>query len=131
MSALADVQSALLITLRGNTAFSAAVSGIYDGPPPRASYPYVALATGSALDFSHKTGRGRELSLALSIYDDGISAQRLIGLMGQAEDILDGGIADPPDWQIVTCNFQRARVLRNAGAPWAGLLEYRFKVLEI
>lgn len=130
-SALEAVQQALVATLSGHVALMDMVSGIFDGPPPRADFPYIALATGASVDWSHKGGVGRELSLALTIHDDGETAARLHRVMALVEDALESGLADPAGWQIVTFDFRRTRIVRSAVSPWSGLIEYRATVLKI
>ena len=128
-SALEAVQRILVATLAAYQPLDDLVSGIYDGPPPRAVFPYIALATGASLDWSHKNGTGRELSLALTVHDDGETAARLHRVMALVEEAMAVGLADPDDWQIVTFDFRRTRILRSAVSPWSGLLEYRARVL--
>ncbi|NCN84138.1 MAG: DUF3168 domain-containing protein [Sphingomonadales bacterium] len=106
------------------------ISGLFDGPPPRAEFPYIALATGASLDWSHKGGVGRELSLALTIYDDGETAARLHRVMALVEEALEPGLEDASGWQIITFDFRRTRILRRATGPWSGLMEYRARVLK-
>jgi len=130
-SALEAVQQALVATLSGHVALMDMVNGIFDGPPPRADFPYIALATGASVDWSHKGGVGRELSLALTIQDDGDTAARLHRVMALVEEALEPGLDDPDGWQIVTFDFRRTRILRSAVSPWSGLIEYRAKVLKI
>ncbi|WP_321327067.1 DUF3168 domain-containing protein [uncultured Parasphingorhabdus sp.] len=129
-SALEAVQQQLVAQLDGNGALMDLVSGIFDGPPPRAAFPYIALATGASLDWSHKSGTGRELSLALTIHDDGETAARLHRVMALVEQALEPGLDDPAGWQIVTFDFRRTRILRSAVSPWNGLIEYRTRVLR-
>lgn len=130
-SALEAVQQALVATLSGHVALMDMVNGIFDGPPPRADFPYIALATGASLDWSHKGGVGRELSLALTIHDDGDTAARLHRVMALVEEALEAGLDDPDGWQIVTFDFRRTRIVRSAVSPWSGLIEYRATVLKI
>ncbi|MEO9599623.1 DUF3168 domain-containing protein [Parasphingorhabdus sp.] len=130
-SALEAVQRQLVIGLDGHAPLMGLISGIYDGPPPRAAFPYIALATGASLDWSHKGGVGRELSLALTVHDDGDTAARLHRVMALVEDALEPGLDDPAGWQIVTFDFRRTRVLRSAVSPWSGLIEYRARVLKV
>ncbi|MGB5484870.1 DUF3168 domain-containing protein [Parasphingorhabdus sp.] len=128
--ALEAVQQQLVARLSGHAELTGLVSGIYDGPPPRADFPYIALATGASLDWSHKGGVGRELSLALTAYDDGETAARLHRVMALVEETLESGLDDPLGWQIVTFDFRRTRILRSAVSPWSGLVEYRARVLR-
>lgn len=129
-SALETVQQQLVARLNAHTELTGLVSGIFDGPPPRADFPYIALATGASLDWSHKGGVGRELSLALTVHDDGETAARLHRVMALVEEALEPGLDDLAGWQIVTFDFRRTRVLRSAVSPWSGLVEYRARVLK-
>lgn len=130
-SALEAVQRQLVTQLNGYVPLVDLISGIFDGPPPRADFPYIALATGASLDWSHKGGVGRELSLALTIHDDAETAARVHRVMALVEEALEEGLDDPAGWQIVTFDFRRTRILRRATGPWSGLVEYRAKVLRI
>ncbi len=129
-SALEAVQTSMVASLQSHQPLVDMVTGIFDGSPARAKFPYIVLATGASLDWSHKTGEGRALSLALRVHDDGASAARLHRTMALVEDALKDGLSDPPDWQIVTFDFRRTRILRSAISPWNGLLEYRARCLK-
>lgn len=129
-SALEAVQEQLVARLYAHDPLMDLISGIFDGPPPRAGFPYIALATGASLDWSHKGGVGRELSLALTVHDDGETAARLHRVMALVEAVLEPGLDDPVGWQVVTFTFRRTRVLRRAAGPWSGLMEYRAQVLR-
>jgi len=129
--ALEAVQRQLVARLQTHAALMDLISGIFDGPPPRAKFPYIALATGASLDWSHKSGVGRELSLALTVHDDGETAARLHRVMAVVEEVLAAGLEDPAGWQIVTFDFRRTRILRRAAAPCSGLVEYRARVLRL
>lgn len=129
--ALEAVQGQLVARLQAHAALMDLISGIFDGPPPRAGFPYLAFATGASLDWSHKGGVGRELSLAVTIHDDGETAARLHRVMALVEEALEPGLDDAVGWQIVTFDFRRTRILRRAVAPWSGLVEYRARVLRL
>ncbi len=128
--AVEAVQHSLVTALNAHQPLMDEIEGVYDGPPPRARFPYVALTTGASLDWSFKGGAGRELSLALTVHDDGQSAARLHRTMALVEEALEAGLEDPDGWQIVTFDFRRTRILRNAISPWSGLIEYRARVLR-
>ncbi len=130
-SALEAVQRELVAAMNAHQPLLDTINGIHDGPPPRTRFPYIALATGASLDWSFKGGTGRELSLALTVHDDGDSAARLHRVMALVEAALESGLSDPDGWQIVTFDFRRSRILRNAVSPWSGLVEYRARVLKI
>ncbi len=130
-SALEAVQQQLVAKLDAYSPLMGLISGIFDGPPPRAAFPYIALATGASLDWSYKDGVGRELSLALTVHDDGATAARLHRAMALVEEALEPGLEDAAGWQIVTFDFRRTRISRRAAGAWSGLVEYRARVLRI
>lgn len=107
--------------------------GVYEGPPVQAAVPYAVVEAGPEMDWSHKSGTGRELRLAVTIHDRGERPARLHALMEQAEAALAGLGTVPGGWQLVTFRFLRSRVAPpTAGAPsgqWTGLIEYRARML--
>jgi hypothetical protein len=123
------VQSALINTIEAHPALADALTGVYDGPPPHAAFPYVAIADGVVSDWSTKTAIGREIRLALTVWDDGQEAARLHDLIGHVEDAVAALPRDLPGWRIASCVFLRSLVARDPAGPWAGLVEYRVRML--
>ncbi len=124
------LQRALVATLRA-APFADQLSGIYDGPPADAACPYLAISDGSTIDWSHKTGRGREHRLSIAIWDDGATPARLHTLLGAAEDAIEAMPRTLDGHRIASLVFLRARVVRDPDGPWAGRLDYRVRTLEI
>lgn len=131
MSGAAEaVQAALVAVLQGHAPVAGVVSGIYDGPPARAAWPYVVIEDGSTTDWSHKSGRGREHRIGITIWDEGASPARLQGLMAEAEIAIEG-IGEALDGhRLVSLVFLRSRVVRDPDGPWAGVIQYRARTLE-
>lgn len=129
--AVIAVQAALVVALGGHAGLAEAVSGIFDGPPARAAYPYVSIGEAVSTDWSSKTARGREIRIAVTIWDDGERPALLHGLMADAEDAIDGMARDLDGWRVASLAFLRARIVRDADGPWAGLVEYRVRVMEV
>lgn len=127
--AVQAVLAAAVTALQAHPVLAATLTGIYDGPPPRAGCPYVAIGGGMATDWSTKTEDGREIRLALTVWDDGEVAPRLHGLTGHVEDAIAALPSDLPGWRVASNVFLRALVVRDAAGPWAGLLEWRVRVL--
>lgn len=121
MSAGGALQSAIASSLAGN----AELSGVFDGPPARAAYPYVALDATTEADWSHKSGTGREVMVAITVWDD--QPVRLHGLADKVEAALDGLAVD--GWQLVTMRLVRRRVVRDVAGPWAAAIDYRARML--
>jgi hypothetical protein len=124
------LQRALVAALQAHPALADALTGIFDGPPPHASYPYISIADGLVTDWSTKTATGREIRLALTVWDDGEEAARLHDLMGHVEDAVAALPRDLPGWRIASCVFLRSLVARDPAGPWAGLVEYRVRILK-
>jgi hypothetical protein len=125
------VQAALVAALAARPALASAVSGIFDGPPPRAAYPYVLVDDGATTDWSTKTASGREHRLAITIWDDGASAARLQNLMAEAEAAIEAMPRSLTGHRVASLVFLRARVVRDPDGPWAGLIEYRARTIEV
>jgi hypothetical protein len=126
--AAAAVQAALVTALRGHAPL-AEVSGVFLGPPARAAYPYVAIGAAASVDWSHKTGRGREHRVTVSLWDD--DAARAIRLSGETETAIEGMARVLDGHRVVSLALVRTRMLRERGdGPWAGIVEYRLRTLE-
>jgi hypothetical protein len=130
-SAMHALQAAAVSALAAHPVLANALTGIYDGPPPRAVFPYVAINDGIVSDWSTKTGVGREIRFAITVWDDGESATRLSNLMSHVEGAVLAIPRDLPDWRIASLVFVRSMVVRDPAGPWAGLVEHRARLLAI
>ena len=129
--AVQALQAAAVAALTAHPVLNAEISGIYDGPPSRAAFPYIAITDGLTSDWSTKTEAGREIRLALTVWDDGESATRLAKLMGHVEDAVMAMPSDLDGWRIASLVFTRSMVVRDAAGPWAGLVEHRVRLLAV
>jgi Protein of unknown function (DUF3168) len=127
--AMQVLQAAAVAALEAHPVLSSEISGVYDGPPPRAVFPYISVADGLVSDWSTKTATGREIRLAMTVWDDGEQASRLSSLMGHVEDAVAAMPRNLPGWSIASSVFLRSMVARDAAGPWAGLVEYRIRML--
>lgn len=125
------LQAAAIAALSAHPVLATQLSGIYDGPPPRAAFPYVAVTDGLTSDWSTKTATGREIRLAFTVWDDGEAATRLADLMGHVDDAILAIPRDLPGWRIASLVFLRSIVVRDAAGPWAGLVEHRVRLLAV
>lgn len=124
------LQSALVSQLLAAPGLRA-LTGVYDGPPPRAAFPYASISTTSATDWSTKTETGREVRLALTLWDDGDTPARLHALLAETEAALASLPRTLPGWQIVSLVLTRTLVARDPTGPWAGLVDHRFRLLKL
>jgi hypothetical protein len=129
--AVTAVQAALVAALKGHAPLTPLITGIYDGPPPRAAFPYITIGESPSTDWSTKTAVGREIRLALSVWDDGSSAARLHRIMGIVENAVASIARDVPGWRLVSLIFLRSMAVRSAAGPWVGLVDHRVRVLAV
>jgi hypothetical protein len=122
MSAGGSLQTAIATALNG----IASLTGVFDGPPARAAFPYVALDATTETDWGHKSGVGREVMVAITVWDD--QPVRLHDLADSVETALE----DVPainGWQLVTMQLIRRRVVRDVAGPWAAAVDFRARML--
>lgn len=117
------VEAALIDALSG-------IAPVYDRAPPRAPFPYIVISDSPVSDWSTKTERGREIRVALNIWDDGDDAGRLAALVNDVEAAMAVFPRDLAGWRVASLVFLRSLVSRDPAAPWVALVEYRVRVLE-
>ena len=122
MSAGAALQTAVIGALASVTD----LMGVFDGPPARAVYPYVAIDASLESDWSHKSGAGREVLLAVTLWDD--QPSRLQILVDQLESAVLA-IAATDGWQLVSLVLMRRKTVRDVAGPWASALNFRARML--
>lgn len=122
MSAGAALQAAIATAMAGVSE----LTGVFDGPPARATFPYAAIDASSESDWSHKSGGGREVMVAVTIWDD--QPARLQQLADQVElSVLAVGAVE--QWQLVNLRMIRRRTLRDVAGPWATGIDFRARLL--
>ena len=122
MSAGGALQTAIAAALGGVEG----LTGVFDGPPARAAYPYVALDATTETDWGHKSGDGRDVLVAITLWDD--QPVRLHGLADDIEARLQT-VGTIVGWQLVAMRLVRRRVVRDVAGPWAAALDFRARML--
>jgi hypothetical protein len=122
MSAGAALQAALAAAL----AAEGRLTGIYDGPPARATFPYAVIDAGSESDWSHKNGEGREVLVALTLWDE--EPARLAELADAVERMAVAA-GNVEGWQLVSMGLIRRRTVRDVAGPWAAAIDFRARLL--
>ena len=102
------------------------ITGVFDGPPARAPFPYVVIDSGTESDWSHKSGIGREVLVAVTLWDD--QPVRLRELADEAEARVLG-VATISGWQLVSVRLVRRRLIRDVAGPWAAVVDFRARML--
>ena len=122
MSAGGALQASLAAMLGGIDG----LTGVFDGPPARSPFPYVVVDAGTESDWSHKTGAGREVMVAITVWDE--QPARLHELA----DAVEAGVGALPaigGWTLVTLRLVRRRIVRDVAGPWAAAIDCRARLL--
>lgn len=120
--------AALQATLAARLAAIEEIDGVYDGAPARAPYPYVAIDAGNERDWGHKSGDGREVMVATTLWHD--QPARLHALADAVEvAVLGAGLV--VGWQLVSIAQVRRRIVRDVAGPWAAAIDFRARLLKI
>ena len=107
------------------------LGGVYPGPPLQAAFPHALVDCGAESDWGHKSGRGRELRLALTLRDAGERPDRAEAFAEVAEAAIEAGL-EPEGWRLVTLSLRRRRTVaegRGGRTGWAVALDYRARML--
>jgi hypothetical protein len=134
MSAELAVRAAVLSALRGDAALMGLTNGMYDGPPVKASEPYALVGEAIGSDWGTKDAEGREVRIALSLFDRQETPVRLGEMMGLAHAAVRamGGMAD--GWRIAGVALVRSRTAgaREPGRDggWSAVADYRVRVMR-
>jgi hypothetical protein len=119
---------ALQTAIAGALNAIAELTGVFDGPPARAAYPYAAIDAATESDWGHKSGEGREVMVSITVWDD--QPVRLHRLADLVEATVQG-LPQIGGWQLVTMQLMRRRVLRDVAGPWAAAIDFRARMLAV
>ena len=101
------VRAKAIALLAGDTELAGRIHGVFDGRPPRASAPYVAVGAAEGSDWGTKDREGREVRLTVILHgvgdslDDG-AAVRVEAVIPALRGAADG-------WTIVSARVVRTR----------------------
>jgi hypothetical protein len=107
----------------------AELTGVFDARPWQAAHPYATVDAGAETDWSHKTGAGREVRLAITIRDKGERPERPRRLIAAAENAMAGLAGEAGGWRIVSLVFLRSRIVADGRDGWIGAIDYRVRML--
>ena len=111
--------------------------GVYDAPPVQAVAPYLVVEAGPESDWGFKGGKGRELRLALTLWDRGERPMRLRSLTRAAQIKVEAieGVGDGEGWQLVSLHFLREWAVPprppTPNGLHASMVEYRARLLAL
>ncbi len=107
------------------------LGGVYPGPPLQAAFPHALVECGPETDWGHKSGRGREVRLAVILRDSGERPERAQAFAEAVESAIAAGLV-VEGWRLVTFVMLRRRTVaegRGGKAGWAVAIDYRARML--
>ena len=107
------------------------LGGVYPGPPLQAAFPHAIVECAAETDWGHKSGRGRELRLAVTLRDRGERPDRARAFAEVAEAAIEAGL-EAEGWYLVSLAMVRRRTVAEAlggKAGWAVAIDYRARML--
>lgn len=123
------LRAALIDHLASDPLIAPQLCTITEEAPARASLPWLAIVASASADWSHKTGEGREIRLALELQTRGDEPATANALVQQIENRVAAMPADQQGFRVASILFLRSRVEQRGGTTRAVLLEYRFRLL--
>lgn len=118
--------STLQAAIAGRISAIGELTGVFDGPPARAAYPYAAIDASTESDWGHKSGAGREVLVAVTVWDE--QPARLQSLADAVEAAVLGSSVSG-EWQLITLSLIRRRTIRDVAGPWATAIDFRARLL--
>lgn len=115
-SAESAVRAQAIELLARDDALAAMVHGIFDGTPPRASAPYVAVGTADGADWGIKDRAGREVRLALTLVGAGSGLDDKAAARIEAVAAMLRGAAH--GWSVVGVRVIRTRFTFARDGGW-------------
>lgn len=110
------VRAQAIALLAGDAGLAGRVHGVFDGYPPRATAPYIAVGAAEGSDWGTKDRPGREIRLTITLHGAGESrADEAAAGIEQAASALRG----PADgWTIVSARVVRTRLVPIREGGW-------------
>ena len=121
-----ELQAAVIATLEAVQGL-----GVFCLAPLQAPIPYASVDAGLESDWSHKSGEGREVRLAVTIRDEGERPDRVQRLAGEVEAAIGTVGAATASWSIASMRFLRRSMVREQRRGWTAVIEYRARMLRL
>lgn len=110
------VRARAIDLLARDDALAAMVHGIFDGTPPRASAPYVAVGTADGVDWGTKDRAGREIRLTLALVGVGSAVDDQAA--ARIEAVVTGLRGPAGAWSVVGARTIRTRLTFARDGGW-------------
>ncbi len=119
--------------LAADATLAEGLNAIVEEAPIKTALPWLALTASASTDWSTKSGRGREIRVALELNYRGYEQLAEAGLISAIETRMESLPADQSaaGFQIASLTFLKARAEQRGEALRSLVLEYRARVLAV
>ena len=119
--------------LAADATLAEGLNAIVEEAPIKTALPWLALTASASTDWSTKSGRGREIRVALELNYRGYEQLTEAGLISAIETRMESLPADQSaaGFQIASLTFLKARAEQRGEALRSLVLEYRARVLAV
>jgi hypothetical protein len=127
------LRAVLLDWLATDATLAAGLNAIVEEAPLRTALPWLALTASASTDWSNKSGKGREIRMALELNYRGSEQLAEASLITAIEARIEALPADQSaaGFRIASLTFVKARAEQRGEALRALVLEYRARVLAV
>jgi hypothetical protein len=102
-------------------------TGVFDGPPPDATPPYIVIGSDLVTDWSTKSGTGHEHRLAINVWDAGPGAAAAKAVLGNVSARMAALAGTAGGHRVVSSLLLRSLVLTDAEGWTQGIAEFRVR----
>ena len=124
-----ELRAALIGHLRADPVLQTMLNAVTEEAPSRASPPWLGIAASASTDWSHKTGRGREVRIAFELHARADEPRACFDMANAVQDAVESLPRGQDGFDLVGTLFLRGRVEERPRNTRAMLLEYRFRAL--
>lgn len=126
-------RAAVVTWLAADPTLADGLNAIVEEAPIKTALPWLALTASASTDWSNKSGRGREIRVALELNYRGYQQLAETDLIGAIEARMESLPTDQSasGFQIASLTFLKARAEQRGEALRSLVLEYRARVLTV
>ena len=106
-------------------------SGLFEPGPIQAADCHGVIEAGPETDWSHKSGTGRELRVAVTVRTAGERSGTARAFADTVEAKLAQLSGEAGGWRIVSMQFLRSHIVRERKSGWAAVVEFRARMLRL
>jgi len=124
-------RAAVVAWLAADPTLAEGLNAIVEEAPIKTALPWLALTASASTDWSNKSGRGRDIRVALELNYRGYQQLAETDLIGAIEARMESLPADQSasGFHIASLTFLKARAEQRGEALRSLVLEYRARVL--